>query len=321
MANLVITTECNGICPFCFAQEMVQKPVQRMDAAMVERLTRFCVGESKMQLLGGEPTMHPDVVTFVDLLSRQQGSPAVFVVTNLMGPTHIIEQLLDMDRCSFLVNIHGSEYVKNPALRARFKTNLALFKARRFYLTLGITLFSREQNFDYLYALLREDQGQAVGELRVSPSVPTAGNRNFLGPDVGEKWLEIVQRVHQICPEIRVSNDCPVINGCMFKPETYRQLAASVDKMCQPACTGSNCPFDILPDGSARFCFGTTGAAEAGIPNIFAHPNIIAARHALHRRMHHWRRTLGFKRCAHGECENLGCHGVCPAMLHFQNPS
>ena len=70
MANLIITTECNGICPFCFAQDFVQKPVQRMDAAMVEHLTRFCVGETKMQLLGGEPTMHPEVATFVDLLSR-----------------------------------------------------------------------------------------------------------------------------------------------------------------------------------------------------------------------------------------------------------
>ena len=61
MANLVITTECNGICPFCFAQDYVQKPVRRMDAAMVERLTKFCASEIKMQLIGGERTLHPEV--------------------------------------------------------------------------------------------------------------------------------------------------------------------------------------------------------------------------------------------------------------------
>ena len=321
MANLVITTECNGVCPFCFAQDFVQKPVQRMDAAMVERVARFCAGENRMQLIGGEPTLHPEVATFVDLLARQQPAPIIFVVTNLMGPTPTIESLLAKGKCNFLVNLHGSQFAKNPALRERFQTNLALFKARRFYLSLGITLFSKTQDFEYLYSLLRQDEGQAVGELRISPAVPTAANQILQGIEVGEKWLEIVKRVHQICPEIRVTNDCPVINGCMFKPETYRQLAASVERMCFAACTGFNCPFDILPDGSARFCLGTTGVAEASLPDVFAFADIRAARYALNMRMHHWRRTRGFKSCAHGDCDFLACHGVCPAYLHYQNPA
>jgi hypothetical protein len=321
MANLVITTECNGICPFCFAQDYVQKPAQRMDGAMVERLSVFCAGESKMQLIGGEPTLHPEVVNFVDLLLRQQGAPMVFVVTNLMGPTPTIEKLIAIGRCGFLVNIHGSEFVKNPALRERFKSHLALFKARRRYLTLGVTLFSAEQNFEYLYSLLRQDKGQSVVEVRVSPSVPTAANQNFLSTGIGDKWLEIVKRVHQICPEIRVFNDCPVINGCMFTPDVYHQLASSVDRMCFLPCTGATCPFDILPDGSARFCLGTTDVTEACLPNVFAFPSVLAARQAIHARMHHWVRTRHFKRCAHEQCEFLSCHGICPAILNFQNPN
>ena len=321
MANLIITTECNAQCPFCFAREIVHRPVRRMDLTMVERLIRFCAGERKMQLLGGEPTLHPEIGTFVELLSRQPGIETLWVVTNLMGPTPIIESLVERSRCDFLINVHGSEFVKDPELRLRFNTNLAVLRKRHYLCTLGVTLFRQRQNFDYLYSLLRADAGQSVGTVRVSPSVPTLANEFLSGAAIGDQWLELVRQIHRICPEIRIQNDCPVINGCMFTRAAFRELTGGVDRMCMAPCTGLDCPFDILPDGSVRFCFGMTGVAQATLPDVFAYPDIRRARHALHMQMHHWRRTLGFKRCEHTQCRFLDCHGVCPAVLHFFNPA
>jgi MoaA/NifB/PqqE/SkfB family radical SAM enzyme len=294
--------------------------VQRMDIAMVERLSRFCAGERRMQLLGGEPTLHPDIVTFLDILCRQHGRPDVFIVTNLMGPPAVVEKLLAHGRVDFLVNIHGSEYAKEPSLRERFKENVTLCAARRFQYTLGVTLFSPDQNFDYLYSFLRADTGRSVGALRMSPAVPTATGKHMLHAAVGEKWLELVKTVHRIRPEIRLIGDCPVANGCMFKPETYRQLAASVGQLSFVACEDLNYPFDILPDGSALYCFGTRGLPEATLPDVFAFPDIQRARLALSKRVSLWERSAELKRCDHAQCEFLGCRGWCPAVLHYKNP-
>ncbi len=62
MANIMLTDACNLKCPYCFANEFVNKDKNDITEEAFDEATDFIVGDgthTSVGLVGGEPTIHP----------------------------------------------------------------------------------------------------------------------------------------------------------------------------------------------------------------------------------------------------------------------
>ena len=61
MANIMMTDVCNLRCPYCFANEFVNKDTNEISEENFRKAVDFIVGDgshSSVGLIGGEPTVH-----------------------------------------------------------------------------------------------------------------------------------------------------------------------------------------------------------------------------------------------------------------------
>jgi uncharacterized radical SAM superfamily Fe-S cluster-containing enzyme len=80
-----VNTACNLDCPICFADSGHQPDGYSLSPEQVAfMLDRFVAAEGEpevLQLSGGEPTIHPEIITFVEL-ARERGIGVVMLNTN-----------------------------------------------------------------------------------------------------------------------------------------------------------------------------------------------------------------------------------------------
>ena len=73
MANIMMTDVCNLRCPYCFANEFVNKDRNEISEEAFDKAVDFIVGDgshSSVGLIGGEPTIHSNfeyLVTFMQM--------------------------------------------------------------------------------------------------------------------------------------------------------------------------------------------------------------------------------------------------------------
>ncbi len=85
LALIEVNTGCNLDCPICFADSGHQPDGYSLTREQVElMLDRFVAAEGNpevVMLSGGEPTIHPEIVTFIEL-AQERGIRQVFLNTN-----------------------------------------------------------------------------------------------------------------------------------------------------------------------------------------------------------------------------------------------
>ncbi len=314
---LVIINSCNRDCPFCFEGEFRHGPQQRMSLADVEALCRFFrIAESStdeaVSLLGGEPTLHPELLDIIDLIGDHCPGKRILLLTNLTCERELLAELL-MRRVSLLVNI-VEPALNTPAQQAAIDDNLALLsEAPNIVYSAATTIHALDQDFGFFYEFLRRDRLRQVYNVRLGLSAPGFQFGNEFAREMtsawGEKYLEVARGIHRVNPMIGLSGECPV-NLCQVAPEAYAELVPHV-AFLKSVCAEPN--LDILPDFSTHWCFGTRHLPGMVIDNIFDYPNEAALRAELNRRRVDLLRQMGV-RCDHATCDRLGCHGPCLAL-------
>ena len=97
--NLIITQICNRACPYCFAQSRARGE-ERGEAAppfMSQDNFRFCLrfalrsGVQTLQVLGGEPTLHPEFADLLEMAAAEGMDARVF--TNGLWPDAVCERM------------------------------------------------------------------------------------------------------------------------------------------------------------------------------------------------------------------------------------
>ena len=140
IALIEVTSNCNLKCPMCFAES--GPGGQHIDFAtyrrMVDRYVRLEGIADVLQLSGGEPTLHPDLVRMVRY-AYEQPIQAVMVNTNgirLAHDTKLVEELASMrDRLEIYLQFDGLEEGTYTALRGEelLRTKLAALEALHKY--------------------------------------------------------------------------------------------------------------------------------------------------------------------------------------------
>ena len=275
MPNLVITNTCNLSCPFCFASEYRADPADRAAARMTveefERQLQFA-GADTVRFCGGEPTLHPDFLTMLDI-ALSPDDRGVFLMTNGLWPDAVRQRIADLPsrqarRITFLVNVLSSD-LYTPQQRERLDATLHQIHPKQ--VTLGVTLYEPSFETDPLFAFADRF---GIRHLRYSVAAPNITDPRSWSVDPDRDFRLMAAVVHRLVMGARrrkfsVHSDCGYIPPCMFTDEQLADLSLTAESF---HCSG---PVDIGPGGQAWRCYGLYSSVRARTDD-FAHAGALA---------------------------------------------
>ncbi|MFW6002588.1 MAG: radical SAM protein, partial [archaeon] len=106
--NLILTTSCNKGCPYCFAtsvREEYGKSVMDMETfnTLLDKIENS--KNSRAKLLGGEPTLHPQFVEFLDEIIKRKVPTTL--ISNFLFSDKVRDKIIEAIKhvpIDFLVN-------------------------------------------------------------------------------------------------------------------------------------------------------------------------------------------------------------------------
>ncbi|NOZ20424.1 MAG: radical SAM protein [Planctomycetes bacterium] len=318
---LCITNQCNRDCDYCFEGGFKQGPRRMMSVEDVRRICEFAhfarIPMAPVNIMGGEPTRHPQVIDILRLLRQLNPTADICLLTNLLCDPPLLQPLAGLHlRC--LANVGGYPGYSAEE-RERLHRNLILLRNDRVFrsVSLAVTITRPDEDFEFLYEILRQDKPPStIGGIRIGISCPGLDFANQFpedfSPDLGEKYLEIVVECHRIRPLLAFRNECPV-NLCMMSEATVARLTPAVEHLTGP-CQGNP---DILPGFSTHWCFAFEGVPEMRIESLFAYRNMAEVHAALRAKRRELESGLD-PQCDAGQCKIVRCPGPCPAIRYYR---
>jgi MoaA/NifB/PqqE/SkfB family radical SAM enzyme len=250
MANLSITNVCNKKCVYCFANDTKEEFGKTyMDIDTYDRALKYLErsGLKQARLLGGEPTLHPEFIAFVEKAINKNFNIMLF--TNGLTSDKTIQYLrsLPKGRLSILLNtIHPSENnIHGIEQQKKFMEILGKD------IIVGVNLFNQALDMDYLIDYIMNYNLKKEIRIGISHSV-LSQNNTFLHPkDYLKVGYQIVSFKKKIIPKnIKIGFDCGFV-PCMIPQEYYDLMSEELKK------TGNQCHpiIDFLSDGSFISCY------------------------------------------------------------------
>ncbi|MEW6359591.1 MAG: radical SAM protein [Planctomycetota bacterium] len=318
---LCIINQCNRNCDYCFEGRFKQGPTRMMSLDDVRRICDFAqfsrAPMAPVNVMGGEPTLHPQLIDILSLLRQLNPTAEICLLTNLLCAPALLGEMEGLN-LSCLTNVGGYPSYSAEE-RDLLHRNLAYLRENRIFRSLGlaVTITRPDQDFGFLYEIMRRDEAPStIGGVRIGISCPGFDFANDFpaddSPGLGEKYLEIVTECHRIRPLIAFRNECPV-NLCMMSEEIVARLAPAVAHLTG-CCQGNP---DILPGFSTHWCFAFEGVPEMRIENIFAYRNMAEVHAALYAMRRELERRLD-PQCDAERCTAIRCLGPCPALKYHK---
>ena len=274
----MLTYRCNLRCPYCFANEFVGRTDLDISEEDFEEALAFATDRPKSQigLIGGEPTVHPKLETFLRRLSVHPNVADVMLYTNGLRLEPVLQLCQDptiQPMLRILVNCNSPAVMGERNFEA-LKRSLDLAFGKYHVgqnVKLGLNLYSNDFDYGFIKELLlRYD----LRQLRISLTVPdfsACGRVDAVENFKSRK--EYLLGFYREMDEIGVLPyyDCNQPPRCVFTDEEwlwllkyrarYRDLPTNITEpvsRCAPVV-------DILPDLRAVWCFGMSDFAKVSI--------------------------------------------------------
>jgi hypothetical protein len=315
--NLVIETACNQRCSFCFSQKAIEDMhlPKRYSLEETAKVGHWLAsqGIKHVNVLGGEPTLHPELPQILDVLKDKGCRPTL--VTNGLGEPGAYKESISKVVAVLLNYRPAQEHTQGQ--RKRFMQNLdSLSREKRnrptdgpIHLSFGTTLVEVGQSIDYLIEGAKEWGADA---LRLDLSKPAPDKKNqYLDPrgnqDAGPWLVELVQQI--LAAGLQPGFDCPV-PYCLFSDEQIKYLEDAVHRFrgwCSP-------PMDILPGGKVIYCYPLAHVCEP------VDLEEVGSLDALQKFMGRLVRVAVFKKRLSAQCAQCRwfrakkCQGFCPSL-------
>lgn len=276
MPNIMLTYGCNLKCPYCFANEFVNKKASYITeenfVKAIDFLTRE--NEARIGLIGGEPTLHPKFKKFLEFLIGNRKVIEATIYTNGIFLDRYINQIIS-PKFRLLVNCNspreiGEEYFE------KMKANLYhLVKDHymRDRMNLGINLYKDDLDYSYIIELLKEC---GLHRVRISLTVPDfSACKNVNAIEYFKKRKPFLLRFLSDMKENNILPyyDCNKPPYCIWTDDEKEWLENMVAQyhvesnligdhsFCYPV-------IDILPNLQAVRCFGMSGYEKVNIDNF-----------------------------------------------------
>lgn len=294
--NILITNACGRRCAFCFAREKIGQAkgaaARHMSLTQLDAVMDFLElsGDRRLRLLGGEPTLHPQLEELVGRALARDFHVHLF--SNCMMPEKTADFLAAVppDRLSLLANLSPNP-LDSAALKTRVAHALERLGPRA---QPGITVYSPD--FDYHPLIDLINRYKLRRRIRVGIAQPIVGRENaFLRPELYRETGRALVRMALDCEreDILIGFDCG-LTLCMFEGDDFAVLARRSEgfrSLCRPI-------LDLGLDAAGRLmvwhCFPLSGLMNAPLADF---PN----RAALER--HFQKKTAAYK--------SFGCMPAC----------
>jgi len=255
MSNISITSLCNQSCPYCFAQDALQKAAARsfMTLELFDRVLAYLKrsGIREARLLGGEPTLHPEILTMID--RAHETGLNVLLFTNGLIPEAVVTGIRERRRnkgsVKLLMNMSGFKTL--PAQLKQHK--LKVIETLAPQITLGLNIDNPAPEFRFLLDLQKEYKTEPAFRFGLAHPCLDTDNRYLhpvCYPEVGRKLYEFFKYIERTYQPIDFRFDCGFV-PCMFPERALSEMgidAAAIGRRCNPLP-------DILLNGDMIACY------------------------------------------------------------------
>lgn len=282
MANIMMTDVCNLRCPYCFANEFVNKDINEITEEAFLEAVDFIVGDgtcSNVGIIGGEPTIHSKFNYLMRKLLVDKRVNTVMLYTNGLN-IYKYWDIVCHSKMHILINCNsptdmGEINYKILSDNIRILVEEKLCRDR---VTLGINLYNPDFEYEYLIELLKKFSFKHV---RVSITVPNLDKSRNTNPfdyftSMKPRLFEFFHKLMQndIVPHF----DCNKIPFCLIGKEECHQFDVYLsDSDMRNRIEKSNIADDIVccdpvidirQDLSAVRCFGLSSCTKQDIRNF-----------------------------------------------------
>ncbi len=266
--NLILTTDCQRRCKYCFAKDNIDNPMQFTMENFKKAIAWIEIEKeviNRIALLGGEPTIHPLFMDFLKyLLPKKLG---VLVFTNAMiENNNFYKNILDIavengirsfPELGFCVNINEPKYRSNK----EDELQDIFFKKLGRVSSLSFNIF--EESFDPYFLITTIKKYNLVGNIRIGLAMPLGNRNDYLKVESYNKVaIKIMKFIREATKNnIYVGFDCGFIH-CMFTDSDIQELdtlkTSSITFDCGPS-------IDIYPNLEIASCYPMSKILKAKI--------------------------------------------------------
>ena len=246
--NISIISACNNNCDYCFQRNSYHNSGDMLSYEEIENILKWSKGAPIVRVLGGEATLHPDIIKINQRISEEF---ELGFFTNLLCDTKKLKELLKINYAFWLVNT-----TTRDELVDLFDENMKLLnKVSILPVGLGATLTSDlEQDEKYIRRLCKiaKQYPRITKNLRIALATPCHDQEyklvNF------DKSIELFYEISKKeVPLTSISFDCAV-NGCGISYECFNKViqdyrTSNITYECPAEFT-----IDIMADKSINFC-------------------------------------------------------------------
>lgn len=209
MPNILLTDVCNRRCPYCFAREKVELGTSRtrweMPRREFERILEYLDPRVEMvSLLGGEPTLHAEFLSYVETGIAHGFRLKIF--TN--GTTPFLKPVFRAEWApyvSVVLNLNSPESYQ-PGEWRTIEENCAAGRER---IALSFNLYRPDFDWKYLSRIILKFELHRRVRLGIAQPIRSAQNVYLEDNDLPEAYRRIAQMAESLATEgISLGFDC-----------------------------------------------------------------------------------------------------------------
>lgn len=251
--NLIINTDCNKMCSFCFTKTSDKRVKEEMTVEKVKQLIQEAAdqGLTSINIMGGEPTQHTNFPEIIDVIKE---SPIeACLITNMLCSIEKAK-LIKSAVPNIGVLINGMEL--NDVTMNVVKRNVEIISKspnfNRGVITLSITILDsndREKAYKYLEEIERSTLLEYCSHIRVGLDLTKPDVLGNTG--LGDKLEDVIRLADKTNTEILL--DCQVPR-CTMNEYVDNRIYGSVSDI-RPFSGCEQGGEDIKPNGTLVYCY------------------------------------------------------------------
>lgn len=255
MPNIILNSYCNRNCIYCFAKKKNQGPYQQLSLDHLIKICDFLENSriNQVNILGGEPTLHPEFNLFLRYLVSRGFMITVFSNGMINQPVlknikeTIDEWGLDYNRLKFVMNVNEAKY----RTAKEDKMEKMTFQTLNRYIGLSFNIFEKDCDMNFLVDLINDFE--LIPRIRLGLAAPIMGRNNiFLPieayPDIARKIIRLSERCQKNSIDFGFDCGFPL---CIFTDAEIGKLYKNMTHLqfvCDPV-------LDIDADLNVIYCY------------------------------------------------------------------
>lgn len=276
MANIMINKTCNLRCPYCFANEFVNKSEDNITLENFKKAVNFLLTGKQIKgnigIIGGEPTIHPQFREIIKEVITNSNVKSALIFTNGIKLDEYIDIIMN-EKIKFLINLNSYNDIGTVFFNKIINNiELLINSDKKQDVHLGLNIYSTTQDFSFFFNTIDKYDFEHV---RLSITVPNweSDKNGFI------KFKELKDVFYNIIVELMSRNisyviDCNKPPKCIWTEEEIEKIkligAESKDGLNGISFELNKCNpvIDILPDLTAVRCFGLSDVTKVKISDF-----------------------------------------------------